>query len=104
MPLLLLVLGRPLWAGEPPTTMRVLLPLMVAFNVQLKRIDDPRWFWALLVAGNLTGILRARAVGPAMTNWQRRVVVTALILLATGCGPGGSDGIARALDLGRLLD
>ncbi len=58
---LLLVLGRPLWAGEPPTTMRVLLPLMVAFNVQLRHIDDPRWFWALLVAGNLT-VLRAPAL------------------------------------------
>ena len=49
-------LGRPLWEGEPGTAVRVLLPLALAFNVGLRRCEDPRWFWPLLVAGNLTTV------------------------------------------------
>ena len=34
--------------------MRVTIPLTLAFNVLLRDCQDPRRFWALLVAGNLT--------------------------------------------------
>jgi hypothetical protein len=51
---LLPFLGRPLWEGQPGTVMRVMLPLALAFNVLLTQCDDPRWFWSLLFAGNLT--------------------------------------------------
>ncbi len=47
-------LGRPLWEGEPATAMRVTIPLTLAFNVLLRDCVDPRRFWLLLVAGNLT--------------------------------------------------
>jgi hypothetical protein len=51
---LALCLGRPLWEGEPATALRVTIPLMLAFNVLLHDCRDPRRFWPLLVAGNLT--------------------------------------------------
>jgi hypothetical protein len=51
---LLLLLGRPLWEGELPTAMRVMIPLALAFNVLLRDCLDPRRFWSLLIAGNLT--------------------------------------------------
>ena len=49
-------LGLPLWEGEPGTVVRALLPLALAFNVGLRRCQDPRWFWPLFVAGNLTTV------------------------------------------------
>ena len=51
---LLPFLGRPLWEGEPATAMRVMIPLALAFNVLLRDCRDPRRFWSLLTAGNLT--------------------------------------------------
>lgn len=54
-------LGRPLWEGEPPTAMRVTIPLALAFNVLLRDCADPRRFWPLVVAGNLTVLY-----GPAL--------------------------------------
>jgi hypothetical protein len=50
--LLMPFLGRPLWAGQPPTAMRVLLPLLLAFNVRLRLCERPIAFWALFVLGN----------------------------------------------------
>jgi hypothetical protein len=51
---LLPFLGPPLWEGELPTAMRVMMPLALAFNVLLRDCRDPRRFWSLLTAGNLT--------------------------------------------------
>jgi hypothetical protein len=51
---LLLLLGRPLWEGQLPTAVRVMIPLALAFNVLLRDCQDPRRFWSLLIAGNLT--------------------------------------------------
>ena len=52
--LLMPLLGRPLWDGEPPTALRVLLPLAIAFNVLLRDCERPRLFWPLFIAGNAT--------------------------------------------------
>ena len=41
--------------------MRVTIPLALAFNVLLRDCDDPRRFWPLVVAGNLTVLY-----GPAL--------------------------------------
>ena len=43
--------GAAVWEGHPGAYVRVLLPMTVAYNVLLPR---NRWFWPLLVAGNLT--------------------------------------------------
>ncbi len=51
--LLMPFLGRPLWAGQPPTALRVLLPLLLAFNVRLRSCEQPIAFWTLFVLGNL---------------------------------------------------
>ena len=58
---LFVCLGRPLWEGEPPTAMRVTIPLALAFNVLLRDCADPRRFWPLVLAGNLTVLC-----GPAL--------------------------------------
>jgi hypothetical protein len=52
--LLMPLLGRALWNGEPPTALRVLLPLAIAFNVLLRDCERPRLFWPLFIAGNAT--------------------------------------------------
>ena len=44
-------LSYPVWEGDPGAIMRVVLPMSVAFNVLVVR---SRWFWPLVVAGNLT--------------------------------------------------
>jgi hypothetical protein len=54
--LLLPFLGKPLWAGQPPTALRVLLPLLLAFNVRLRACERPAVFWTLFVLGNATVI------------------------------------------------
>ncbi len=51
---LMLLLGRPLWEGEPATALRVLLPLSLAFNVLLRECTRADRFWPLFVGGNLT--------------------------------------------------
>jgi hypothetical protein len=51
---LMAVLGRPLWEGDPGTALRVLLPMTLAFNVLIRRCENPYLFWILLVAGNLS--------------------------------------------------
>jgi hypothetical protein len=51
---LMLLLGRPLWEGEPATALRVLLPLTLAFNVLLRECTRADRFWPLFVGGNLT--------------------------------------------------
>ena len=62
-------LGRPLWEGEPGTVVRALLPLAVAFNVMLRRCEDPRWFWCLFVGGNLTVIHGLAMLGVPLVSW-----------------------------------
>ena len=47
---LLAVAGAAVWEGPPPAITRVALPMTIAFNVLLPR---GRWFWPLLVLGNL---------------------------------------------------
>jgi hypothetical protein len=51
---LMLLLGRPLWEGEPATALRVLLPLTLVFNVLLRECTRADRFWPLFIAGNLT--------------------------------------------------
>jgi hypothetical protein len=63
--LLLPFLGRPLWAGQPPTAMRVLLPLLLAFNVRLRLCERRAAFWSLLIVGNaavVQGVLLMRLI------------------------------------------
>lgn len=49
--LLMMVLGESVWEGYPSAAARVLLPMLVAFNILLPR--GRRW-WIVLVLGNLT--------------------------------------------------
>jgi hypothetical protein len=63
--LLMPFLGKPLWAGQPPTALRVLLPLLLAFNVQLRSCERPIAFWTLFALGNATvvhGLLMLRLI------------------------------------------
>jgi hypothetical protein len=63
---LLPFLGRPLWEGETATALRVMVPLALVFNVLLRDCAEPRRFWSLLVAGNLTvlsSLMMLRAFG-----------------------------------------
>lgn len=53
--LLLLVLGRSVWEGDPGATYRVLLPLTIAFNLCLPRDAAGKWGW--LLAGNLSALV-----------------------------------------------
>ena len=62
---LLIVLGPAVWEGYPGAATRVVLPLTVAFNVQLSRA---RWFWPLWLLGNLNvlhgfEVLRVPGIG-----------------------------------------
>jgi hypothetical protein len=52
--LLMPLLGGPLWEGQPGTALRVLLPMVLAFNVLLRGCERASWFWPLFIAGNLT--------------------------------------------------
>ena len=63
-------MGVPLWEGEPGTVVRALLPLALAFNVRLRSLVDPRAFWPLFVAGNLTTV-QALAIlrVPFLSSW-----------------------------------
>jgi hypothetical protein len=45
------LLSYSIWEGDPGAIVRVVLPMSVAFNVLVVR---SRWFWPLVVAGNLT--------------------------------------------------
>jgi hypothetical protein len=63
---LMAVLGQPLWAGEPATAIRVLLPMTLAFNVLLRRCERAWSFWPLFVGGNLTVI---QAVAMLQVPW-----------------------------------
>ena len=54
---LLLFLGRPLWEGTPPAVVRIELPLLAAFNISLLGVKEARWFWTLLVCGNLAALM-----------------------------------------------
>lgn len=49
--LLMMVLGESVWEGYPSAAARVLLPMLLAFNITLPR--GRRW-WAVLVLGNIT--------------------------------------------------
>ena len=46
-------LGPPVWAGFPGASIRVLVPMTIAFNVLVLRISTA-WFWLLVVLGNFT--------------------------------------------------
>jgi hypothetical protein len=55
---LLLVLGDAVWEGYPGAASRVVLPMMLAFNVLVPRGRKLGW-WLLLLLGNLTMIFSA---------------------------------------------
>ena len=50
---LMIFFGRPMWVSNP-SALRVVLPLNLAFNVQLTRVTNPWFFWPLVVAGNVS--------------------------------------------------
>lgn len=58
---LLLVLGEAVWEGIPGASGRVLLPLLLGFNLLLPK--GRRW-WGLLVLGNLTALVSTVALAP----------------------------------------
>lgn len=61
---LLAVVGDAVWEGYPGAVSRVLLPLQLAFNVLVPR---GRWWWPVLIAGNLTMLSAPSALrGPAL--------------------------------------
>lgn len=50
---ILACLGPAVWEGVPGAAIRVLVPLSFAFNVL---VTSSRWFWPLVVAGNLSAL------------------------------------------------
>ena len=50
-------LGQNVWAGYPSAATRVLLPMTFAFNLLLPK---GRWFWSLVVVGNLNIVTALR--------------------------------------------
>jgi hypothetical protein len=46
---LMMILGQPVWEGNPGAIVRVVAPLTIAFNVML---PGTRWFWPLWILGN----------------------------------------------------
>lgn len=48
--LLMVGLGFQVWEGNPGASVRALLPMTLAYNILIVR---SRWFWPLLVAGNV---------------------------------------------------
>lgn len=55
---LLPFLGPPLWTGTPPTAVRVELPLLLAFNIGLVRVQGVAAFWTLASLGNAAIVLQ----------------------------------------------
>ncbi|WP_221032966.1 hypothetical protein [Actomonas aquatica] len=68
---LALVLGTAVWEGHPGASSRVLLPLLLGFNLLLPK--GRRW-WALLLLGNLTMFF-----GPVSLEPRTREIHTVLI-------------------------
>ena len=63
---LMLVLGEIVWEGYPGAFTRVLLPASFAFNVLVVK---SRWFWPLVILGNLSVWHGLRMVGvPVLTG------------------------------------
>ena len=65
---MMIFLGNPVWEGYPGAASRVLLPMTLAFNIQVPR---NRAWWVVLLLGNLTvfaspSMLRA----PALESYQ----------------------------------
>ncbi|HWA10208.1 MAG TPA: hypothetical protein VG838_12215 [Opitutaceae bacterium] len=56
--LLMVVLGDAVWEGYPGATTRVVLPMLLAFNVLVPRGRQLGW-WLVLLLGNLTVIFAA---------------------------------------------
>jgi hypothetical protein len=50
---LFVITSYAVWEGEPGAAPRVLLPLAIAFNIQIARLPH-RWFWPLVIVGNLS--------------------------------------------------
>jgi hypothetical protein len=67
--ILMLFFGRPVWESDP-SALRVLLPMTLAFNVLLTRVDRPYLFWPLVVAGNLSVLFGLHLMRvPGTTAW-----------------------------------
>jgi len=62
---LLIILGPAVWAGFPGAAPRVVLPLVLAFNVVLPR---GRWWWPVLVLGNLSILTAPSQLAPPGGN------------------------------------
>jgi len=54
-------LGPSVWAGYPGAAPRVVLPMVLAFNAVLPR---GRWWWPVLLLGNLTVLTAPDELGP----------------------------------------
>ena len=52
------------WVGMPSSAPRVLLPLTFAFNVLVAKLPN-RWFWPLVIAGNVSIVSGASMIGMA---------------------------------------
>ncbi len=50
---LFVITSYAVWEGQPGAAPRVLLPLAIAFNIQIARLPH-RWFWPLVIVGNLS--------------------------------------------------
>ncbi|MCX6537469.1 MAG: hypothetical protein NT151_00840 [Acidobacteria bacterium] len=50
---LFVVTSYAVWTGDPGAAPRVLLPLAIAFNIQIAKLPH-RWFWPLVIVGNLS--------------------------------------------------
>lgn len=59
--LLMVMLGQAVWEGYPGAASRVLLPMALAFNILVPR---GRWWWLVLVLGNLAVIPSADVMNP----------------------------------------
>ena len=67
--ILMAFFGRPLWEGEPGA-LRVLLPMNLAFNVLIARIESPLVFWPLLAAGNASALYGLQLLQvPVISPW-----------------------------------
>jgi hypothetical protein len=65
---LMAALGPAVWEGYPGAAARVLLPMTLAFNVLLPR---GRWWWPVLLAGNLTVLATVTTLPPAIGDVYR---------------------------------
>ncbi len=83
--MLMIFLGGAVWEGYPEAAVRVLLPMALAFNVLVPR---GRWWWGVLLLGNLTVLLAPDPLRPPAEGQEVR----------------GSGELRRTADTGKPVD